>query len=391
MSAILLIVCAGAAIGIAMAAKRNHSGAEASNASVGGGCNCQNASAPPTVQNLNSFTVPDGGEGKISSEDHLVTKEDPTRAPINNLGITSWGAKRSNDGIDGHLSVTGFSYNCPSESSYCNPSKQEWTPEEGGGKIGEGNRVGLGNVPAIDEPWVMNARWPRPYPDPGTRVIITAKKTGRSIVAVAGYEWGPSESTGHVAGAQKEVLANLGIVHGDEVSFGFAQDQKLKPGTVYASNCGSSCNTSANYGSSACSTRIINIARKEVGQTATNDCNKYDGGCNAWCSSFVSWVYKQAGYMKTIQPYTVDLKKDTAELEVVNVNGNANNIKPGDIFWVEADSDSGYHVGIVESIGSDGIHTIEGNVGREGNVDRVAKRIKKVNEIVTVARPKVCK
>jgi hypothetical protein len=234
-AAIVLVVATGLALGLTLSEIRKRTG-ETPIASSGSGV-CGGVTAPATTLTLGSFSIPNGGAGKISSEDHLVTKEDPTRAPTENLPPNKQGAKRSNQGINDHLRVTNFSSNCPSSSGYCNPSNQEWTPEEGGGEIGEGNKVGLGNIPAAHEPWIMNARWPKPYPDPGTIVIITAKKTGKSITAVAGYELGPSESTGHNAGAQKEVLANLGIVHGDEVTFGFAIDQSLAPGTIYGADC----------------------------------------------------------------------------------------------------------------------------------------------------------
>lgn len=143
-----------------------------------------------------------------------------------------------------------------------------------------------------------------------------------------------------------------------------------------------------------CGTKILNVAKQEIGKTYTSDCTNYssDGGksCLPWCAAFASWVYKQAGYLKSVQPGTVALRENTSELTIVNVNNNISNVKPGDIFWMHAGTASGYHVGIIESIANDGIHTIEGNVGKEGNVDRVAKRTKQLNQIITVARPKNC-
>jgi len=141
----------------------------------------------------------------------------------------------------------------------------------------------------------------------------------------------------------------------------------------------------------SCGAKIVQIASREVGQTVTNDCNKYSGSCLQWCAAFATWVYKQAGYMTSVQPGTVALKENRQDLNIVDVKNNISNIRPGDIFWVHASSASGFHVGIVESIANDGIHTIEGNIGKEGNVDRVDRRVKKLDQILTVARPKSCK
>jgi len=184
---------------------------------------CISGSPQPTTDKITidgkDYTIPDSGSGKISAEDHLVTTGDPKKNPSS-----------TSDGIQDHLRITNFSQNCTG-GDICNADSQRWTPAEGGGAIGQGS-VAIGSIPTSDEPWVMNARW-KPMPKAGTRVIITAKKIGKSIVTVAGYEYGPSASTGNVAGAQKEVLAKLGISHGDQITFGFAQGQSLVPGTVY--------------------------------------------------------------------------------------------------------------------------------------------------------------
>ena len=158
-------------------------------------------------------------KGKISLEAHLVTREDWSR-----LGRWPRGPK---EGIAYHLQVTHFKQNCPG----CSPN-QLWTPAEHG-------RIGQGSTelpPASLEPWIVNSRWfkdGRPInPPPGTRVIVFAPKTNRAVVGIAGYEWGPSASTGHTFGAQPEVLANLGIRHGDWVIVGFAANQNLPPGPI---------------------------------------------------------------------------------------------------------------------------------------------------------------
>jgi len=182
-----------------------------------------------------TYTMPDNGRGSITHENHIITTGESQEARTANLfaGDRDHPA-RSNDMIAEHLAATGFSQNCPSSSSYCDPNNQEWTPAEP--TLGVGSKV----PPANHEPWIMNSRWFESNvptgrwitPPAGTKVIITASKTKKSIVAVAGYEWGPS--TDHVAGAQAEVLANLGIGQNDQVAVGFAIDQSLTPGTVYS-------------------------------------------------------------------------------------------------------------------------------------------------------------
>lgn len=192
---------------------------------------------PATVSSLTlsggkTYTIPDGGAGGVSEEDHLTTLADPTRAPAS-----------LRDGIFDHLKVTNFSANCPCSQAICAPSRQKWTPACGGA-FGQGCILPTGKIPTADEPWIMNARW-KPLPPMGTKVIITYKHNGvtRAVVAVAGYEIGPgvAESHGNVIGAQEEVLAALNAEHHDAgsanniISFGFAKDQTLKAGTTYVS------------------------------------------------------------------------------------------------------------------------------------------------------------
>lgn len=187
------------------------------------------------------YTIPDGGAGGISAEDHLLTKDDPLRRQPVTQWTTTYGdppktIRHSREGLADHFRVTNIAQQCPE----CNtdPKKSEWTPAEGDGDIGQGSRLALGQVPTAHEPWIMNARWTT-LPPAGTKVIITAKKTGKSVVAVAGYETGPGAETNNNAGAQKEVLARLGIGHKDQVTFGFASDQSLTPGTVFTNGVSS--------------------------------------------------------------------------------------------------------------------------------------------------------
>jgi len=141
--------------------------------------------------------------------------------------------------------------------------------------------------------------------------------------------------------------------------------------------------------------KILSIAKHEVEQDygTRGDCSKYyNSQCVAWCAAFTSWVYKKAGYLDTIEPGTISLRERTKDLRVIKVDGNKSLISPGDIFWMNANNNSGWHVGIVESLGEDGVHTIEGNVGhyiQDGvKYDRLARRAHNYNKIIYVARPR---
>lgn len=393
------LIVFGVAYGLAFFEKNKRTGETPNEAGFAYSVLCGGQDKPLTQQSINldgkTYSIPESGRGLISAEEHLVTTSDPVQKPSNNLP-SAGRAKRGNEGIEEHLKITNFSKNCPSSSSYCNPKKQEWTPAEGGGEIGQGTSA-LGSIPTEIEPWIMNARWHIPK---GTKVIITSIKTNKSIVAVGGYEYGPSARTGHIAGAQKEVLANLGISHGSEIIFGFAVDQNLTPGTLFGDCTMDNSNFMNNAVSGECAERIIKIAQAEVGKEYFNNCTPYaDGKCLQWCAAFTSWVYKKAGYINGIYPGTKSLKEQTKQLQVNNVNGKIEenldgeitNILPGDIFWIKAtDTDSGFHVGIVEYIDFDGVHTIEGNVGHKGKYDRVARRRHPFNKIIATARPLTC-
>jgi len=162
-------------------------------------------------------------KGKISLESHLVTEEDWQH-------LKHWPTS-SKEGMDFHLNTTNFKENCPG----CDSSRQVWTLPENGYR-GQGS---ASCPPADLEPWIVSSRWTKngkiTNPPPGTKVIVFSPRTNRYVVGVAGYERGPSASTGHTFGAQPEVLSALDIGHGDTVIVGFAKDQSLTPGPISCS------------------------------------------------------------------------------------------------------------------------------------------------------------
>lgn len=114
---------------------------------------------------------------------------------------------------------------------------------------------------------------------------------------------------------------------------------------------------------------IINIASAEVGyKEGASNANKYgrDYGVDnvEWCVQFVWWVFKTAGASELFGAKTARctvLYQNHRDQEVAE-------LAPGDIVffdWSGSRSECD-HVGIVYSVGSDSIVTIEGNTGGDG-------------------------
>lgn len=150
---------------------------------------------------------------------------------------------------------------------------------------------------------------------------------------------------------------------------------KFQNETAYSCQTVSSC--SAVSGSGPCGQNLVNIATNEIGQEERKPCghklrncvkyNNYSG--EAWCDTFVNWVYKQAGFdymYKNCFQYLVCSQDYFRKNQIfIDVSKDASQVRPGDYVWIRADSNnSGWHVGIAESYaGGQKINTIEGNVG----------------------------
>lgn len=151
--------------------------------------------------------------------------------------------------------------------------------------------------------------------------------------------------------------------------------------------------------------KILDIARKEIGAKATNvkKC-KYNtwfygspvsGSQYDWCAAFVCWVFNQAGANDMIPAKSAGCGVLAAGF---NNKGEfyKSGFKPGDIVffhWSNAMSNSvpgAYtldHVGIIEKVNSDGTYTtIEGNTGSTSNGE-VMRRTRSASVISGVARP----
>lgn len=151
--------------------------------------------------------------------------------------------------------------------------------------------------------------------------------------------------------------------------------------------------------------KILEIARKEIGTKATNvkKC-KYNtwlygsavsGSQYDWCAAFICWLFAQAGASDMIP-----VKSAGCGVLAAGFNNKGrfykSGFKPGDIVffhWSNAMSSSvpgAYtldHVGIIEKCNSDGTYTtIEGNTGSTSNGE-VMRRTRSASVISGVARP----
>lgn len=120
--------------------------------------------------------------------------------------------------------------------------------------------------------------------------------------------------------------------------------------------------------------RIVRVARGELGKTDETRYGADEG--EKWCSEFVSWVYRRAGYAFTGGPAGMrwhlasvsKIRRWFRENSTYIYKGHRDWSRftptPGDYVCFGNDSAPRSHSGIVESLDSNGtLHTIEGNVG----------------------------
>lgn len=143
----------------------------------------------------------------------------------------------------------------------------------------------------------------------------------------------------------------------------------------------------------ATASKVVSIAAGQVGyKEGKNNSNKYGAayGMNncSWCMIFVWWCMKQAGmdFYKTAS--CTACYKHYASRAV-----SRNSLRKGDIVFFDWDGSGDCdHVGIVESVGSSRITTIEGNTssgnsGSQSNGDGVYRRYRTYSQIAKAIRP----
>lgn len=143
----------------------------------------------------------------------------------------------------------------------------------------------------------------------------------------------------------------------------------------------------------ATAAQVLSVAQSQVGyKEGRNNSNKYGAayGMNnvSWCQIFIWWCFKQAGmdWYKTAS--CTACYKHYASRAV-----SRNSLKPGDIVYYDWDGSGDCdHVGIVESVGSSRVTTIEGNTssgnsGSQSNGDGVYRRYRNITQVAKAIRP----
>lgn len=148
--------------------------------------------------------------------------------------------------------------------------------------------------------------------------------------------------------------------------------------------------------------KVLSVAKAEIGvkeSPAGSNKVKYNteyygravsGASYPWCCVFVWWVFKHAGASNLFCH-----GKKTALCEYVKSDMKAQTVKEpkaGDLILFQFDVDpQADHIGIVESVNSDGsIVTIEGNTssGNDSNGGAVMRRRRKKSVVMCFIRPK---
>lgn len=143
----------------------------------------------------------------------------------------------------------------------------------------------------------------------------------------------------------------------------------------------------------ATASQILTVAQSQIGyKEGKNNWTKYgqEYGMNncSWCQIFIWWCFKQAGmdWYKTAS--CTACYKHYASRAV-----SRDALRKGDIVYFDWDhSGDCDHVGIVESVGSSRITTIEGNTssgnaGSQSNGDGVYRRYRTRSQIAKAIRP----
>lgn len=106
--------------------------------------------------------------------------------------------------------------------------------------------------------------------------------------------------------------------------------------------------------------KIVAAARSQIGyHEGANNCNKF-GPCEPWCALFASWTWRQGG---------IDFSTEQVRMFYIygqkhgTLHNGLSNPQPGDAILFHTTGGTGRHVGIVESVSSNGrITSIEGNL-----------------------------
>ena len=141
--------------------------------------------------------------------------------------------------------------------------------------------------------------------------------------------------------------------------------------------------------------QLIQIASAELGvreATGNNDGERVAtylaytqlGEGYAWCAAFVSWCYGQAGLSQPRNPWSPALFPDArtyCKSSSCSTSNSKSKIAPADVFGIYGQGAKRIiHVGLVQQLDGNFIHTIEGNSN-----DRVARKRRHLTTVYTLA------
>lgn len=137
------------------------------------------------------------------------------------------------------------------------------------------------------------------------------------------------------------------------------------------------------FGTSVGSLNIVQIALSQVGNVGGQPYWSWYGFTSRveWCACFVSWVANQAGYIDTnVVPRFSGVIQGINWFKAVGEWKEAGFVpNPGDIIFFDWENDgSADHVGIVEKVENNTVHTVEGN----SNVDTCRQKEYSINSDV---------
>jgi hypothetical protein len=151
--------------------------------------------------------------GPVVREAHLVTDEEFIDG--------SW-PQSTTDGIQQHYDLS------QAATGYVMDRSEPWCPCcEPSNEYGQGSSS---RPPPEAEAFYLCMRWAE-APPRGQRYIVFDGRSGKAVVAAAGYENGPGD-LGNIGGACEEIHHHLGSTHLSVLTFGVAVDQTLPYGPI---------------------------------------------------------------------------------------------------------------------------------------------------------------
>ena len=113
---------------------------------------------------------------------------------------------------------------------------------------------------------------------------------------------------------------------------------------------------------------VISKARKELGTTEHppgSNRQKY-GPSTYWCSLFATWVWRKSGVNIPQYAFTGDVYTWGQQHHLAYGKNSLDQVRPGDVLLFGTgpqNTNTSTHIGIVESVDGNTVHTIEGNSG----------------------------